>query len=256
LWPPSPLRVLAIEILKLGNRAVEVFLIAKRVTQIVTDAGLVGVQALGRAIFRDGLVQLALIVQDDAKIAVRFPEVGAQAESVAIGDGGAAEVSLLTLGNSNIEVDVGVRGRAGGFARERLVESVQRSIVVATGVERESERTVGLGVGRIHAERRARFGKSVLGIVVPIEKVRNLTVGFGGPRHLTRRFGEFIKRIVEAFLAAQERSKDVMQPGVFRRISAGLVAQQSADFVFRGVEIVLVNQSGNLCRRAGADAGA
>jgi len=100
---------------------------------------------------------------------------------VAIGDGGAAEVSLLTLGNSNIEVDVGVRGRAGGFARERLVESVQRSIVVATGVERESERTVGLGVGRIHAERRARFGKSVLGIVVPIEKVRNLTVGFGDP---------------------------------------------------------------------------
>src|ERR1700694_3708446 len=97
-------------------------------------------------------------MQDDAKIAVRFPEVGTQAEGVAIGDGGAAQVSLIAMRDSDVEVDVGVREGAGGFARERFVEGVQGSIVVASGVECESEVAIGLGIGGIHTEGGARFG--------------------------------------------------------------------------------------------------
>ena len=81
-----PLRTLAVEIRKFRDGAIEVFLVAKRISQVVADAGFAGFEALGRAIFCDRLIQLALIVQDDAKIAVRLPEVGTQSEGVAIGN--------------------------------------------------------------------------------------------------------------------------------------------------------------------------
>src|SRR6267378_7166778 len=110
-------------------------------------------------------------MQNDAKIAVRLPEVGAQAEGVAIGDGGAAQVSLIAMRDTHVEVNVGVRGGAGGLARERFVEGVQGGIVVASGVECESEVAISLGVGGVHAESGARFGKGLSGIVGPVKQV-------------------------------------------------------------------------------------
>ena len=140
-------------------------------------------------------------MQDDAKIAVRLPEVGAQAEGVAIGDGGAAQISLIAVRDSHVEVDVGVRERAVGFARERFVEGVQGGVVVAIGVERESEVAVGLGVGGIHAEGGARFGEGVIGIVGPVKQVRKLAVRFGETGHQARRFRKFVERFVEPVFA-------------------------------------------------------
>ena len=161
-----PVRILAIEILEFGDGAIEIFFVAERISEVIADAGFVRLEALGGAIFRDGLIQLALIVQNDAKIAVRLPEIGAQAEGMAIGDGGAAQVALIAMRDSNVEVDIGVGGGIGRFARERFVEGVEGGIVVAVGVGRESEVAIGLGVCGIDAQRGTRFGESVFGIVV------------------------------------------------------------------------------------------
>src|SRR5208337_1073527 len=46
-----PLRILTIEILELRDSAIEVFLVAKRISQVVADAGFLRVEALGHAVF-------------------------------------------------------------------------------------------------------------------------------------------------------------------------------------------------------------
>jgi len=75
-----------------------------------------------------------------------------------IGDSGAAQVSLIAVRDSDVEVDVGVHHRSLGLARQRLLENMQGVVVVAIGVERESEIAIGLGVRGIDAEGSARFG--------------------------------------------------------------------------------------------------
>src|ERR1700683_408887 len=95
-----PVRVLPIEIVKFRERAVEVCLVAKRIAEIVADARLVRSKALGRAIFGDGFIQFALIVQDGTKIAMRLPEVRTEAKSVAIGDSGTPHISLVVVRDS------------------------------------------------------------------------------------------------------------------------------------------------------------
>jgi hypothetical protein len=125
-----------------------------------------------------------------------------------------------------------------------------RGIVVAVGVERESEVAVGLGVGGIHAEGGARFGEGVIGIVCPVKQVRKLAVRFGETGHQARRFRKCVERFVEPVLPAQDGSEDKMQQSIVR-----IVAKQGADLIFGGVEVLVVNQSGNLCRRTGAGAG-
>jgi len=142
---------------------------------------------------------------------------------------------------------------------------VQGGIVVASGVECESEVAVGLGVGGIHAEGGARFGKGLSGIVGPVKQVRKLAVRFGETRHQARRFRECVERFVEPALLAQNGSEDKLQQRIIRqsttsksavrRSIARIVAKQGADLVFGGVEFLVMNQSGNLCRRTGAGAG-
>ena len=167
--------------------------------------------------------------------------------------------------DSHVEVDVGVRQGAGGFARERFIEGVQGGIVVASRVECESEVAVGLGVGGIHTEGGARFGQGLVGIFGPVKQVRELAVGFRKTGHQARRFREGIERFVEPALPAQNGSEDKLQQCIIRqsttsksavrRSIARIVAKQGADLVFGSVEFLVVNQSGNLCRWTGAGAG-
>src|ERR1035438_10862712 len=126
---------------------------------------------------------------------------------------------------------------------------------MAIGVKRKSEGAVGLGISGIHTKGGARFGESVLGIIGAIKQVRKLAVGFGETRHQPRRFREFVERLVDPVLPAQDGSKDEMQQGVTWRNIVCVVAKQSADTVFGVVEFLIVNQSGNLCSGPGADAG-
>jgi len=127
---------------------------------------------------------------------------------------------------------------------------MEGGIVMALGVERESETTVSLSVGGIHAERRARFGEGGLGIVRPVKQVRKLAVGFGEAGHQARRFCKCIERFVEPVLPAQESSEHIMQQGIVR-----IIVKQGADLVFGAVEVPVVNQSGNLRGRTGAGDG-
>jgi len=46
----------------------------------------------GGAILRNRVFQPTLVVEDYAQVAVGFPEIRPQAEGVAIGDGGAAQI--------------------------------------------------------------------------------------------------------------------------------------------------------------------
>ena len=133
-------------------------LVAEGISQVVADAGFVRFEALGGAIFGDGILQFALIVKDDTQIAVGLPEIGTQAERVAISDGGAPQVSLIAVGDPDIEVHVGIRRGTFRFANERFFKGMQGGIVTAIGIEREAEITIGFGVGGIHAEGGARLG--------------------------------------------------------------------------------------------------
>ena len=195
---------------------VEVFLVAKRVSQVVADAGFLWIEPLGGTIFLDRLIQLPLIVQHHAQVAVRLPEVGTQTERVPIGDGRSPQISLIAVGDSHVEVNVGVRQRAFRFARERFLEGVQRGIVVAIGVKRKPKIAIGLGVGRIHTERRARFGERVARIIITVKQIGELAVRFGETRHQPRRFRKFIERVVEPLLPPQQGSQDKMQQSITR----------------------------------------
>ncbi len=155
----------------------------------------------------------------------------------------------------HVKVDVRVREGALGFARERLIKNMQSGIVMAIGVERESEVTVGLGIGGIHTEGGAGLGQCAVGIVCPVKKVRKLTVSFGETGHQARRFREFIERIVEPLLPAKNGSKYKMQQSMIRCSRVGIVAKQNAYLVFSGVEIFVVNESGDLSCRARAGTG-
>jgi hypothetical protein len=137
---------------------------------------------------------------------------------------------------------------------------VQGGIVVARGVECESEVAIGLGVGGIHAQGGARFGERLIGIFGPVKQVRKLAVRFGETGHQARRFRECVKRFVESALPAQDGSEDVIQQrgirqSVIRRSNVRIVAKQRVNHVLGSVEILVVNQSGNLCRGARAGAG-
>ncbi len=126
---------------------------------------------------------------------------------------------------------------------------------MALGVERESEVAVGLGIGGIHAKGGARFGEGVLGILCPVKQVSKLAVRFGETGHQARRFRNLVERVVEPVFAAQDGSEDKMQRSLILWRSARIVAQQDAELVFGGIEVLFVNQSGNLCRRTRAGAG-
>jgi hypothetical protein len=70
-----------------------------------------------------------------------------------------------------------------------------------------------------------------------------------------RRFRKFVKCFVEPVLPAQDGSKNEMQQSAIRRSIVRSVAKQRSNFVFSRVEVLVVNQSGNLGRPAGAAAG-
>ena len=74
-------------------------------------------------------------------------------------------------------------------------------------------------------------------------------MSFGEARRQARRFREFVKRFVEAFLPAQNGSENEMQERI-----VGIFTQHGADLVFGGSEILVMNQGSDLgCRtRAGA----
>jgi hypothetical protein len=55
-------------------------------------------------------------------------------------------------------------------------------------------------------------------------------------------------------LPAQDGSEDKMQQSTVR-IIIRMVAKQGADLVFGSVKVLVVNQSGNLCRWTGAGTG-
>src|SRR5208282_12323 len=130
-----PVGVAFVEVLKFVEGAIEIFFVAENVSQVAANAGLIGLETLRGSIFRYCLIELALVVQDDAQIAVGLPEIGAQGEGVAIGDSGAAQVSLVALGDPHIEVDIGVGGGVGGFTGECFPEGVERSIVITVGIK-------------------------------------------------------------------------------------------------------------------------
>src|ERR1019366_10815329 len=138
-----------------------------------------------------------------------------------------------------VEVDVRVRQRAGGFAREGFVEGVQGGVVSAIGIERESEVAVGFGVGGIYAEGGARFGEGVIGIVCPVKQIRKLAVRFGETGHQARRFRKCVERFVEPVLPAQDGSEYKMQQSIVC-IIVRVVVKQGADLVFGGVEVLVV----------------
>jgi len=72
---------------------------------------------------------------------------------------------LIAMGDSHVEVDVGVGGRVRRFVRKRFIESMQRGDVLSIGIERQAEITIGFGIRRVHAECGASLSKCVLGVV-------------------------------------------------------------------------------------------
>lgn len=103
-----PAWVLPRELLKLGNRAVEIVLIAIRVPKIVADARLLRVESFGGPIFGDRIFQSPKIVQDYTQITVRFPKIRTQTESVPIRNSGATQIALIAQRDSHVVVHVGV----------------------------------------------------------------------------------------------------------------------------------------------------
>ena len=72
--PLLPLGMLAVKFAQFEHGGIEVTLVAIRIAQIVADGSFFGRQALGFAIFGDGLIQLVLFVQDHRKVGMSLPE--------------------------------------------------------------------------------------------------------------------------------------------------------------------------------------
>src|ERR1700680_1466560 len=69
-----PVRMLAVKFAQFGDGRVEIAVVAVGISEIVADGSFVWGDVFGFAILRDGLIEFAVLVQDQAKIAVSFPE--------------------------------------------------------------------------------------------------------------------------------------------------------------------------------------
>src|SRR6202011_1316662 len=69
-----PVRVPAVKFAQLGDGRVEIAGGAVRISEIVADGSFVWGDVFGLAILRDGILEFAVSAQDQAKIAVSFPE--------------------------------------------------------------------------------------------------------------------------------------------------------------------------------------
>src|SRR6202049_2374924 len=80
-----PVRVPAVKFAQFGDGRVEIALVAVRISEIVADGSFVWGEVFGFAILRDGLIEFAVPVQDQAKIAVSFPESRPKLNGITIG---------------------------------------------------------------------------------------------------------------------------------------------------------------------------
>ena len=209
--PAIPLRTLLEEIFKLRNGAIELFLVAKGISEVVANAGFLWIQTLRGAILRNRFVKFALIVQDNAQVAVSLPEIGTHKDGMAIGDSRAPQIPLIALRNAHVEVDVSVSRRVGRLAQKRFIEGMESGIVVPVSVECQTQISISLSIRRIDAQGCAGFGKRRIGVFRPVKKVGKLAVSFRRTGRQSRRFHEFIERFVEPVLPPQDGSENKMQ---------------------------------------------
>jgi len=167
-------------------------------------------------------------------------------KSVAVGDGGAAQISLVAKRDSHVVVDVGI----GGLADQRLLKGIERGVIVSGGILGQTQVAVGFGIFGIEAESGARFRDGVVGIVVAIEQIGKLAMCFREARHQLCRFGEDIERFFETVLLAQDCSQNKACPGIVR-----VVQKKGPNFAFRHVVFLGVDESGNLRDRTIAGTG-
>src|ERR1700719_3949956 len=80
-----PVRVLAVKFAQFGDGRVEIAMVAVRIPEIVADGSFVWGDVFGFTILRNGLIEFAVLVQDQAKIAVSFPEGRPKLNGITIG---------------------------------------------------------------------------------------------------------------------------------------------------------------------------
>src|ERR1700740_1518572 len=91
----------------------------------------------------------------------------------------APQISFIPLRDTHVEIDVSIVG----LALQRFLVGVERGLIVAIRVMRQTEKTVGLGILWIYAERSARLRHRIVGVIAAIEVVGKLAMCFRKTGH-------------------------------------------------------------------------
>src|SRR5260370_4354677 len=125
--PLFPIRVLPVKFAQFGDGRVEIAVVAVRISEIVADRSFVWGDVFGFAILCDGLLEFAVLMQDQAKIAVGLPERTPTAHGITLGGLRGNEPSISMQGNAHVVVRVGIVG----IASQRLGKGMSGCSILA-----------------------------------------------------------------------------------------------------------------------------
>ena len=103
-----PCRSHAIQLAEFGNGCVVIAFIAVCTSQVIANGGLVWRQTLGFAKFCNGIVELALIVEERRQVAMWLPQLRIDLECMAVCRDCPVHIPLGLQGYAQLEIGVGV----------------------------------------------------------------------------------------------------------------------------------------------------
>ena len=107
----------------LGDRLVQLPLVAQGVAEVVVGLGVVGLEPERRAVLGDRLVQLPLIAQGNAEVVVGLGEVGLEADRLAVLGDRLVQLPLAAQGAAEVGVGRGESGLSRRASRYSAIAS-------------------------------------------------------------------------------------------------------------------------------------
>jgi hypothetical protein len=114
-------------------------------------------------------------MEHDPQIAVRLPKMRIKLNGLAVGRRRRLATTQIVQRDSEVIPDVGVSA----VADQRLVEDMNRGLVLASRIQTESEIPICFRILRIETQRCARLRNGIVCIVGTIENIGQPAVGLG-----------------------------------------------------------------------------
>ena len=131
-----------------GDCFVQLPLVLQSIAQVAVRSGVVGFEAQGRLIMRHRFNQLTIFLKGNAQVAVRIGEVGLEAQGRLILGYCVCQLSLSLQSIAQVVM----KGRFGGSNSDRLVDVLDRLIHFASLTGHHPQQMKGIGIAGVHLQ--------------------------------------------------------------------------------------------------------